>query len=236
MPSQMTTKRYAERRRGMWRSVLLLAGPCGLLAGCSWTASGGASGASSSPTTTAISPGFRLGPEVHYETRAVNGYRLVLRYPTSWYRYDWPVHSSFTDGLAYLSTRREHRRCKTTHTAAGSKHVICRYQTKRLPPGGIFVTWIAEGMPRVRAPPSGVHTRRLPSGWLETVIPNQRNTCPRRLDATTSITADFVRPTDLNNSFDMFACLRPPNIARHTKQVLTMLRDLQFVRYPATSQ
>lgn len=161
----------------------------------------------------------------------MNGYRLVLRYPAGWRRYDWQVISSFTDGVAYLSTGRERQPCKTTH-AGGSTETACGAPIDRLAPGGVLVTWTAIGFPEppTRKPLAGIPGRlvRLPSGWLEKVSRNAGGACSG-IDTTASVTADFARPTDSSDRYEMQACLRAPEVATHTQQVLAMLDHVRFV-------
>jgi hypothetical protein len=213
----------------MWRQIALTVGVAALLAGCSL--SGGSATRSSSETQ-----GRSDGRLVSYETSAVNGYRIALRYPEAWHRYDWQVVSSFTSSMAYLGTDHEHAPCKTTHRK-GTTEIACRAPIDRLGRGGVLVTWTGVGFPSPAGHPplAGVPGKlvRLPSGWLEKVSIAAHGACPG-LDATRSITASFARrsPSASGRSFEMQACLRGPNVAAHTRQVLLMLDDTQFVPLP----
>jgi hypothetical protein len=169
-------------------------------------------------------------------TSAVNGYGLVLRYPASWRRYDWQVVTSFTDGMAYLSTGREHNPCRTTRHGDATE-IRCRAPIRRLAPGGVLVTWtsIAFPEPQRRQPLAGLPGRlvTLPSGWLEKVARNVPGMCSG-IGTTTAVTADFARPTSEGVRYEMDACLRAPDVTANLQQVVAMLRDVQFSPVPTS--
>jgi hypothetical protein len=212
----------------MWRLTLVGLGLVVLAAGCSWNATTRAGSGAGSTSPPVVVPQVAL---TTYRTSADNGYRLRLRYPATWRRYDWQVVTSFTDAMAYLSTGRELPPCKTTHPG-GSTEIACHPPIRRLAPGELILTWTGVGFPepRGREPLAGIPGRlvRLSSGWLEKVSASTSPICSE-IGATAAVTAGFARPTDGGVRYEMQACMRAPDIARHTQEVRAMLRDVRFV-------
>jgi hypothetical protein len=100
-----------RRQRVMARVVVTIAALCILAAGCF------GSGGTASPTSTHPAAAVRL---VSFETPAVNGYHLRLRYPASWQRYHTGCVSSFTDTMVNVGVGEEHPLgSRTSHPSPG---------------------------------------------------------------------------------------------------------------------
>lgn len=197
---------------------------CILATGCL-----GSSGAASFPST------HRGTTErlVQFETSAMNGYRMRLRYPASWQRYHTGCVSSFTATIVNVGVGEVHPLgSRTSHPSPGVTEIQCGPPIGRtLAPGAIALNWTADGFPhRVgESPLSTVPGRllRTSAGWPEKLRISGPGRCMGAM-ADETITADVAtRPSGY--LFDMQACLRRPGLAVHRRQVLAMVRSARFV-------
>jgi hypothetical protein len=79
--------------------------------------------------------------------------RLSFYHPRRWHSYRYRETSSFTFLLAFLSTDRLRAPCTVKRNASVTR-VSCGSPLSRLSPGGVLITWVAEGMPGLVCTPA----------------------------------------------------------------------------------
>jgi hypothetical protein len=191
----------------------------------------GSAGAASSGPARAVT----VAPRVSFETSAVDGYRLHLRYPAAWRRYGTGCVSSFTATIMNLGVGEDHPLgSRTSHPSPGVTEIECGPPIGRtLAPGAVAVTWTADAfpMPVGESPLARVpgHLRRRPDGWFEKIHVGDGRGCPEPATDET-ITAALAAPSSRGYSFEMQACLRGPALGLHAHEVLAMVRSTRFLR------
>lgn len=204
---------------------LIVVGLCVLAAGC--LGSGGAAPSPAGRSSIVV----RLGS---FETPAVNGYRLRLRYPAAWRRYHTGCVSSFTATMVNVGVGEVRPLgSRKSHPSPGVTEIDCGPPIGRtLAPGAVAVTWTADAFPMTggESPLARVHGRlvRRRDGWSEKLRVGGHDGCPAAT-ADESITADLAAPSSRGYSFEMQACLRGPDLALHAHEVLAMVRSTRFV-------
>ena len=157
--------------------------------------------------------------------------RLSFYYPRRWRSYRYRETSSFTYALAFLSTDRLHAPCTVKRNASVTR-VSCGSPLSRLSPGGVLITWMAEGMPgrtlsivpgrwtRIGGHParvlSGVATdtcAQLGGAWQEQAVIDR---------------AKALASTDL---VAMDACIAALGVAQAGQDVKEMLATVWFARH-----
>jgi hypothetical protein len=149
---------------------------------------------------------------------------LSFRYPAVWRSGTWNDDvSSFTALIVDLSTASLHDPCAVT-TSPVEQSVTCGYPVGKLPPGGILVSWDADGFPSWHSPKPNttiagrraVETRTT-GGWCSS------------LGGTETITVIIPRDAT-DNWYQMDACLRAPGLPQQEAQVSAMLRTVQIAK------
>jgi hypothetical protein len=174
---------------------------------------------------------------VSFETSAVDGYRLRLRYPASWTRYHTGCVSSFTATMVNLGVGEVRPLgTRTSHPSPGVTEIKCGPVIGRgLRPGAVALTWTADAFPRRvgQSPLATVPGRlfRTPTGWQEKLRVSGPGPCLGAM-ADETVTANLAARTSHGYSFEMQACLRRPGLALHGHEVLAMVRSARFVPTP----
>jgi hypothetical protein len=180
-----------------------------LASGC--TAAGGAH-----PVSSPSGPGTA--------TASFSAMGLAFRYPAAWRLGRWSTGvSSFTALIVDLSTSRLKDPCSVT-SRLGRTSVFCGYPVKALPPGGVLVSWNADGFPfsHPSEPNATIAGRkaietRTTGGWCAT------------LRGTETITVKIFRSVP-DNWYEMDACLRAPGLARPEAEIASMLSSVRIAK------
>jgi hypothetical protein len=180
-----------------------------LSSGCA--APGGEHPASSSP-----------GPAT--ATASFSAMGLAFRYPAAWRLGRWSADvSNFTALIVYLSTSQLKDPCTVT-SRPDRKVISCGHPLNTLPPGGILVSWNADGFPLSHPPEpnttiagrKAIETRST-GGWCAT------------LRGTETITVKILRDVP-DNWYEMDACLRSPGLARQEAEIASMLSSVRIAK------
>jgi hypothetical protein len=167
--------------------------------------------------TSSPSPGPNPGP-TRAATRlhqSLNNGDLSLDYPMSWHSVRYERRSSFTTLLEYLTNQRLHPPCTD-----GS----CAWPIDHLSPGGVLVSWSADGFPGwTLAKTRGKSTRvgNRPAKVLE----QYPGSC-RQIGGDVTITVDIPRPA-AGNYYSMMACIREPGSTKATESIRDMLSSVR---------
>jgi hypothetical protein len=157
-------------------------------------------------------------------TASFSAMGLAFRYPAAWRLGRWSADvSNFTALIVYLSTSRLKDPC-TVASSPGRTSVFCSYPVKALPPGGVLVSWNADGFPFSRPPQpnttiagrKAIETRTT-GGWCAT------------LGGTETITVKIFRNAP-DNWYEMDACLRAPGLARQEAEIASMLSSVRMAK------
>jgi hypothetical protein len=148
---------------------------------------------------------------------------LSFRYPATWRSGTWNDDvSSFTRSIVYLSTVRQHEPCSVT-TGPGRITKICSYPVGKLPPGGVLVRWNTDGFPNWHLPKANTTVGGRPAvetrtsgGWCAP------------LGGTETITVMIPRQVD--NWYQMDACLHGPSLTRHEAEIASMLSSVRIAK------
>lgn len=200
---------------------------CILATGCL-----GSSGAGTSPSTDRKA----TEPVVQFETSAIDGYRLRVRYPASWRRYHTGCVSSFTATMVNLGMGELHPLgSRTSHPSPGVTEIRCGPPIgRRLAPGAVSLTWTAGALPHPagQSPLATVTGRllRTSMGWQEKLRVSGPGRCMGATADQTITAVVAARPSGY--LFEMQACLRQPGLAPHGDEVLAMVRSARFVPSP----
>jgi hypothetical protein len=158
--------------------------------------------------------------------------RLSFYPPRRWRSYQYRETSSFTYLLAFLSTGRLHAPCTATRNASVTR-VSCGSPLSRLSPGGVLITWMAEGMPgrTLSLAPGrwtriGGHPARVLSGVAT-------DTCAQLGGAwQEQAVIDRAKALASTNLVAMDACIAAPGVAQARQDVKQMLATVWFARQP----
>ena len=159
-------------------------------------------------------------PDRPLATASFSAMGLSFRYPAAWQIANW--HSempSFNALIVYLSTSRHP--CAVT-TRLGDVSVLCPDRQAQLPPGGVLVTWEADGFPGWGLTPlpnatiggrPAIETRNNDDAWCTS------------LGGTETITALILR-----DGYQMNACLRAPDLPQQEAQISAMLATVHITQ------
>ena len=142
---------------------------------------------------------------------SLNNGDLNLAFPSAWRQAHYRKSSSFTDLLVYLTNERLHAPCTD-----GS----CGYPIDRLSPGGVLVSWSANGFPDWTL----AHAR----GQVITVdgrpakLLHDPGACSD-IGADVSVVVDIPRPAATENFYELVACARQPGAGTAERLVNRML-------------
>jgi hypothetical protein len=158
--------------------------------------------------------------------------RLSFYHPRRWRPYQYRETSSFTYLLAFLSTGRLHAPCTVTRNASVTR-VSCGSPLSRLSPGGVLITWVAEGVPGRtlsfvpgRWTRIGGHRARVLSGVAT-------DTCAQLGGAwQEQAVIDRAKAPTSTNLVAMDACIAAPGVAQARQHVKEMLATVWFARVP----
>jgi hypothetical protein len=170
--------------------------------------------ACSDPTPDAASPG--TGTATFHEGG------LVFDYPASWRPFRYDVVSSFSNLIVYLATVDVPDPC--TRTA----NTISCGQSYRLVPNSIVVSVTGQGFPGFNildGPPPGATA--LVVGGLPAYVTRlaPANAAP---GADTTVQWTIARPGSVDNSYEIRADIKGPDVADQLHQVAALVSSLQF--------
>jgi len=184
------------------------------IGGCALALSGSVLGSS------ATSAGGSTDHPARYQDGTIG-----FSYPRSWHPARWPVMSSFSALITFLSTDPLHDPCTRTPNM-----IACASPLETLSPGGVLVSWSEHGFPGwtfAREPGRVIRVGPAPAK-IQFARPGNCGT----LGADETITA--VIPSGQDNWYELDACLRAPGVAASARQVLAMLESARLARPPAT--
>jgi hypothetical protein len=149
---------------------------------------------------------------------------LAFRYPAAWRVGRWSADvSSFTALIVDLSTSRLKNPCSMT-SSPGRVLVSCGYPVDALKPGGVLVSWNADGFPFRRLPEANTTIAgrqaietRTSGGWCAT------------LRGTETITVMIPRNAP-GNWYQMDACLRGAGMAQREAEIAAMLSSVRIAK------
>ena len=156
-------------------------------------------------------------------TASFSGMGLSFRYPASWQRATWSDEvSSFAVPIVSLSTGQQRQPCIMV-TVSGGQALTCGDPVEALAPGGVLVSWDADGFPGfdLRNPNVTVagrpalQTTSTDDGWCAA------------LGGTEGITVLIPRHAPYT-WYQMNACLRGPGLAPQKAEISAMLRTVQI--------
>jgi hypothetical protein len=158
--------------------------------------------------------------------------RLSFHHPRRWRSYHYQETSSFTYLLDFLSTDRLHAPCTVTRSASTTR-VSCGSPLSRLSPGGVLITWVAEGMP-------GRTLATVPGGWTKIGGHPARvlsgvatDTCAHLGGAwQEQAVIDRAKALPSTNLLAMTTCIAAPGVAQAKQDVKDMLATVRFTRQP----
>lgn len=158
--------------------------------------------------------------------------RLAFRYPPWWRSYRYRETSSFSYLLAFLSTDRLHAPCTVTRTASVTS-VSCRSPLSRLSPGGVLITWVAEGMPNHTLAMMPGRRTRIGGHPARVLAGAATDTCAQLGGAwQEQATIDRAKALPSANLVAMSACVAAPGLAQARQDVKAMLATVRFTRQP----
>lgn len=157
---------------------------------------------------------------------STNGLRFS--YPKCWESKSYPVESSFSIGLVYLSNQGMHNPCVTIRSKTSTSST-CGWPMSRLNSNGILVTWQVLGMPGltlglVRGRPVTIEDRAA----KEEVAGGSGGGCG--LVRATTAEVVFVTGTSPDNFYVMTACMRAPQVRADERLVSRMLASVRIGR------
>lgn len=148
-------------------------------------------------------------------------------YPASWRAYTWPVTSTVSEPIVYLSTASQTSPCVTTGSAT-----VCGAPLKHLEPSGVLIWWFTSSPDWIGRIP-GVHTKigGRPATLYSGTPNDMLDLGCKRLGGQREITALVTAAVDANNvgsAFAVSACFRGPNIAANQRRVEALLASTSF--------
>jgi hypothetical protein len=174
------------------------------------------------PTRRHARPGSPVPPPGPVKLARFTRYGLSFRYPATWRARSWNDASSFSALITYLSTSQLRNPC-TRSTTATSISVSCGEPIRRLPAGGLLVTWTANGFP---GGPGITKTNSLIGGRPAVVMAGVLEPCAG-IGGDEAITVKILRAV-ADNWYTMTACLRAPGVRQDELAVRAMLKSVRI--------
>ena len=159
-------------------------------------------------------------PPSTLRTARFDQYGLTFDYPRTWTPESWPVVSSFSSVITYLSPLTLHDPC-----IRAAYSISCGYPLTSLPPAGVLISWEEISRPH---PPNGTQitspNTTIGGQTASITIAHPGHCGPIGADET--VTAEILRPP--GGLLQMTACLRAPDAAINEALVRQMLASVQI--------
>jgi len=159
-------------------------------------------------------------PSSTTRTARFDQYGLTFDYPRTWTPESWPVVSSFSSLITYLSPLTLHDPCIRV-----AYSISCGYPLTSLPPAGVLISWeeISRPHPPTETQITSPNTT-IGSQTASLTIAYPGHCGPIGADET--VTAEILRPP--GGLLQMTACLRAPDTAMNEALVRQMLASVQI--------
>jgi hypothetical protein len=163
-------------------------------------------------------------------TTRFSGGGITFRYPAGWTAETDPAFTfSFTTLIVYLSDERMGSPCLVTTTAT-TLMKTCGAPLSRLSAGSVLASWWEHGRPdwTFKRDARGMPLR---VGGHRAKLRVTRVSCGVGADVRVDVIVD--RPANPDNWYEFSACIRGPGIQHRERQVMALLKTVQFGRLSA---
>ena len=166
-----------------------------------------------------VRTGRRRGDRGQQRARRFDQYGLTFDYPRTWTPESWPVESSFSSLITYLSPLALHDPC-----IRAAYSISCGYPLTSLTPAGVLISWEEISRPHPPNETQVTSPNTTIGGQTASLTVAHPGDCGP-IGADETITAEILRPP--GGLLQMTACLRAPDTAMNEALVRQMLASVQ---------